>query len=132
MLQTIIKINNPSIIVSNETLNKFIELRESLPKDIASAKTFKDGSFIKLYHNQETDRIDVLFVVSDLNGELVNPYRFAEIELEFNKGDLNVLGFHFKSLQRLVLSEDGYKYSDYYGFYKLINELLEDEIFKIG
>lgn len=131
MLQTIIKINDPMMVVNDETFKKYHELRDSLPKDTTSAKSFNGGSLIKLYHDQETDSIGVILIVADLNGDMNKPCEFARISPEFTITGLNVLGFHFTAPQGLTLMENEYHYNDYYGFYKLMNELLEDNIFKI-
>ena len=63
MTETNININYLKVAVKDKTFEKFNELMDSLPKEESKAKFFdnQNNSYIELYHNQETNRIVVLY-----------------------------------------------------------------------
>ena len=131
MLETNITISSCQVVVNHNTFEKFTELMNSLPKKVSNAATFDNtnGSFIKLYHNQNTNSVDILYGGITKNGVNIEPTKFGKITTQFN--GYNVLLFQFNCNESISVREDGYYYNDHSGFFNLINNLLDDRIFKI-
>lgn len=131
MLETNITISSCQVVVTHNTFEKFEELMHSLPKKASNAATFENtnGSFIKLYHNQKFNYIDVYYGGITQEGENIEPMEFGKVMNIFN--GYNVLEFCFNFAESISVREDGYYYNDYSGFFRLMNNLLEDDIFKI-
>lgn len=131
MLETNITISSCQVVVTHNTFEKFDELMRSLPKKVSNAATFENtnGSFIKLYHNQKYNSIDIYYGGITQEGENIAPMKFGKVMNAFN--GYNVLEFYFNFAESISVREDGYYYNDYSGFFNLMNNLLEDNIFKI-
>lgn len=132
MIENKIDITSANVVVNHNTFEKFNELMNSLPKKISNAATFENtnGSFIKLFHNQKSNSIDVYYGGITQQGVNIEPMKFGKIETGFN--GYNVLVFYFNFAESISFKEDGcYYYNDYSGFFRLMNNLLEDNIFKI-
>lgn len=131
MLETNITISSCQVVVTHNTFEKFEELMHSLPKKVSNAATFENtnGSFIKLYHNQKYNSIDIYYGGITQEGENIEPMEFGKVMNIFN--GYNVLEICFNFAESISVREDGYYYNDYSGFFNLMNNLLEDNIFKI-
>ena len=132
MIETQLIINTSRVVVDDKTAEIFNELRDSLPKEESSAKIFigPNESRIKLYHNQETNRIVVLYELSTIKEDTKDSVKIADIDNNVFGGN-NILEFYFKYNEALVIKGNGYYYLDFSGFYSLMNKLLKDEIFKV-
>lgn len=132
MTETNININYLKVAVKDKTLEKFNELMDSLPKEESEAKFFDNlnNSYIELYHNQETNRIVVLYELSTIKEDTKDSVKIADIDNTVFDGN-NILEFYFKYNEALVIKGNGYYYLDFSGFYSLMNKLLKDEIFKV-
>ena len=132
MIETQLIINTSRVVVDDKTAERFNELRDSLPKEESSAKIFigPNESRIKLYHNQETNRIVVLYELSTIKEDTKDSVKIAGIDNTVFGGN-NILEFYFNFGISISFKEDGYCYDDYTGFFNLMNNLLEDNIFKI-
>jgi len=85
---------------------------------------------LKLYHNQKSNSIDVFYGGTTHIGTFTEPMKFGKISTGFNGH--NVLDFYFDFSVSISIKEDGsYYYNDHSGFFNLMNNLLEDNIFKI-
>lgn len=132
MLETNITISSCQVVVTHNTFEKFDELMNSLPKKASEAAIFNNpnGTFIKLYHNKRFNTINVIYGRAIQNGLLDDPEaKFGKIAAGFN--GYNVIEFYFNFPIAISIKEDGYCYDDYTGFFNLMNNLLEDNIFKI-
>ena len=133
MLETNILINSCQVVVNHNTFEKFTELMNSLPKKPSEAAIFNNpnGTFIKLYHSKRFNTINVIYGREIQNGPLGDPSaKFGKITTGFN--GYNVIEFYFNFGIGISFREDGgYYYNDYSGFFNLMNNLLEDDIFKI-
>lgn len=132
MLETNILINSCQVVVNHNTFEKFTELMNSLPKKPSEAAIFNNpnGTFIKLYHSKRFNTINVIYGRVIQNGLLGDPSaKFGKIASGFN--GYNVIEFYFNFGMSISFKEDGYCYDDYTGFFNLMNNLLEDNIFKI-
>lgn len=132
MIETSIDINSNAVAVNHNTFERFMNLMNSLPKKVSEAATFNNtnGSFIKLYHNQKSNSIDVFYGGTTHIGTFTEPMKFGKISTGFNGH--NVLDFYFDFSVSISIKEDGsYYYNDHSGFFNLMNNLLEDNIFKI-
>lgn len=132
MLETNITISSCQVVVTHNTFEKFDELMNSLPKKASEAAIFNNanGTSIKLYHNQRYNTINIIYSRAIQNGLLGDPSaKFGKITTGFN--GYNVIEFYFNFPIAISIKEDGYCYDDYTGFFNLMNNLLEDNIFKI-
>ena len=129
MRETNININYLKVSVKDKTFEKFNELMDSLPKEESEAKFFDNlnNSYIELYHNQETNRIVVLYGYATKR-YIGKPFKIAVIKRLFDK---NILGFDFNYTQYLTIKGNDYYYKDLYKILGLMNRLLEDDLFKI-
>ena len=129
MTETNININYLKVAVKDKTFEKFNELMDSLPKEESKAKFFdnQNNSYIELYHNQETNRIVVLYGYATKR-YIGKPFKIAEIK---RLSDKNILGFYFNYTQYLIIKGNDHYYKDLYRLLGLMNKLLKDEIFKI-
>ena len=132
MTETNININYLKVAVKDKTFEKFNELMDSLPKEESKAKFFdnQNNSYIELYHNQETNRIVVLYELSTIKEDTKDSVKIAGIDNTVFGGN-NILEFYFEYNEALVIKGNGYYYLDFSGFYSLMNKLLKDEIFKV-
>lgn len=132
MTETNININYLKVAVKDKTFEKFNELMDSLPKEESKAKFFdnQNNSYIELYHNQETNRIVVLYELSTIKEDTKDSVKIADIDNTVFGGN-NILEFYFEYNEALVIKGNGYYYLDFSGFYSLMNKLLKDEIFKV-
>ena len=133
MLETNITISSCQVVVTHNTFEKFDELMNSLPKKPSEAAIFNNpnGTFIKLYRSKRFNTINVIYGRVIQNGILGDPSaKFGKIVAGFN--GYNVIEFYFNFPIAISFKEDGgYCYDDYTGFFNLMNNLLEDNIFKI-
>lgn len=133
MLETNILINSCQVAVKHDTFEKFTELMNSLPKKPSEAAIFNNpnGTFIKLYHSKRFNTINIIYSRMIQNDLLDDPEaKFGKIISGFN--GYNVIEFYFNFPIAISFKEDGgYCYDDYTGFFNLMNNLLEDNIFKI-
>lgn len=131
MLEANITISSCQVVVSHNTFEKFDELMHSLPKKVSNAATFENtnGSFIKLCHDPKFNNIDIYYGGITQEGVNIEPMKFGKVTNAFNGH--NVLEFYFNFAETISVREDGYYYNDYSGVFRLMNNLLEENIFKI-